>query len=142
LTLARLRGRMSGVPQQPNESERSYRLDRWAGLTIIGAIVLSLVLVTLGEPLFWVPFAAGIGIRSSLCSVVAGHEYLSQFLTLSRVCDVEHPVGNAVAVRLSSVRSSCRWGVRRGAVGVLKPHMHHPRIRRFLSVEGGKSVSM
>lgn len=65
---------MSGVPQQPDESERSYRLDRLAGLTIIGAIVLSLVLVTIGEPLFWVPFAAGIGIGLPVFAILADRE--------------------------------------------------------------------
>jgi hypothetical protein len=65
---------MSGVPQQPNETERSYRLDRWAGLTIVGSIVLSLVLVTIGEPLFWVPFAAGLGIGLPAFAILADRE--------------------------------------------------------------------
>ena len=65
---------MSGVPQQPNETERSYRLDRWAGLTIIGSVALSLVLVTIGEPLFWVPFAAGLGIGLPAFAILADRE--------------------------------------------------------------------
>ncbi|MFB6221977.1 MAG: hypothetical protein ABEH90_11130 [Halolamina sp.] len=65
---------MSGVPQQPNETDRSYRLDRWAGLTIIGAIALSLALVIIGEPLFWVPFAAGIGIGLPAFAILADRE--------------------------------------------------------------------
>ncbi|AEN04745.1 hypothetical protein [Halolamina sp.] len=65
---------MSGVPKQPNETERSYRLDRWAGLTIVGSIVLSLVLVSIGEPLFWVPFAAGLGIGLPAFAILADRE--------------------------------------------------------------------
>jgi len=65
---------MSGVPQQPDETERSYRLDRWAGLTIVGSIALSLVLVTIGEPLFWVPFAAGLGIGLPAFAILADRE--------------------------------------------------------------------
>jgi len=65
---------MSGVPKQPNETERSYRLDRWAGLTIVGSIVLSLVLVSIGEPLFWVPFAAGLGIGLPGFAILADRE--------------------------------------------------------------------
>jgi hypothetical protein len=65
---------MSGVPQQPDENDASYRLDRWAGLTIVGSIVLSLLLLFIGEPLFWVPFAAGIGIGVPTLAILADRE--------------------------------------------------------------------
>lgn len=65
---------MSGVPQQPDESDTSYRLDRWAGLTVVGSIVLSLLLLVIGEPLFWVPFAAGIGIGVPALAILADRE--------------------------------------------------------------------
>jgi hypothetical protein len=65
---------MSGVPQQPDESDASYRLDRWAGLTVVGSIGLSLLLLFVGEPLFWVPFAAGIGIGVPALAILADRE--------------------------------------------------------------------
>jgi len=87
---------MSGVPRGPDESDESYRLDRLAGLSIVAAFVLSLAMLVLGGPvvdllngaglsnlarlasnvraLFWVPFAAGIGIGVPLFAILADRE--------------------------------------------------------------------
>jgi hypothetical protein len=87
---------MSGVPQGPDESEQSYRLDRLAGFSIIAAFVLSLAMLILGGPivdlldgagltdlarlasnvraLFWVPFVLGLGIGLPAFAILADRE--------------------------------------------------------------------
>jgi hypothetical protein len=74
LTVDPLASGMSGVPRQPGETDASYRLDRLAGMTVIAAIVLSLALLFVGEPLFWVPFAAGLGIGLPAFAILADRE--------------------------------------------------------------------
>ena len=53
---------MSESPGADDDTARSYRLDRLAGFSVIAAFVLSLALLAIGEPLFWVPFALGFGV--------------------------------------------------------------------------------
>ncbi|MBP1985981.1 hypothetical protein [Halolamina salifodinae] len=57
-----------------DDTARSYRLDRLAGFSVIGAFVLSLALLVVGEPLFWVPFALGLGIGLPGFAILADRE--------------------------------------------------------------------
>ena len=65
---------MSEPLDTENDTARSYRLDRLAGFSVIGAFVFSLALLFVGEPLFWVPFAAGIGIGLPAFAILADRE--------------------------------------------------------------------
>ncbi|GAB7094336.1 hypothetical protein JCM30237_14880 [Halolamina litorea] len=56
------------------DSARSYRLDRLAGFSVVGAFVLSLALLAVGEPLFWVPFAVGMGMGLPGFAILADRE--------------------------------------------------------------------
>lgn len=57
-----------------DDTARSYRLDRLAGFSVIGAFVLSLALLVVREPLFWVPFALGLGIGLPGFAILADRE--------------------------------------------------------------------
>lgn len=57
-----------------DDTTRSHRLDRLAGFSVIGAFVLSLALLVVGEPLFWVPFALGLGIGLPGFAILADRE--------------------------------------------------------------------
>lgn len=57
-----------------DDTARSYRLDRLAGFCVIGAFVVSLSLLVVGEPLFWVPFALGLGIGLPGFAILADRE--------------------------------------------------------------------
>lgn len=65
---------MSESPGSENDTARSYRLDRLAGFSVIGAFVFSLALLFVGEPLFWVPFAVGLGIGLPGFAILADRE--------------------------------------------------------------------
>ena len=57
-----------------DDTARSYRLDRLAGFCVVGAFVFSLALLVVGEPLFWVPFALGLGIGLPGFAILADRE--------------------------------------------------------------------
>lgn len=61
-------------PSGADDTARSYRLDRLAGFSVTGAFVLSLALLVVGEPLFWVPFALGLGIGLPGFAILADRE--------------------------------------------------------------------
>lgn len=65
---------MSERPGAADDTARSYRLDRLAGFSVIGAFVLSIALLIVGEPLFWVPFALGLGIGLPGFAILADRE--------------------------------------------------------------------
>ncbi|WP_435117522.1 hypothetical protein [Halolamina sp. C58] len=65
---------MSEQPGTEGDTERSYRLDRLAGFSVIGAFVFSLALLFVGEPLFWVPFLLGLGIGLPGFAILADRE--------------------------------------------------------------------
>ena len=65
---------MSEQARDGEETARSYRLDRLAGFSVIGAFVLALALLVVGEPLFWVPFALGLGIGLPGFAILADRE--------------------------------------------------------------------
>jgi hypothetical protein len=64
---------MSDVPGA-DDTARSYRLDRLAGFSVIGAFVFSLALLVVGEPLFWIPFALCFGIGLPGFAILADRE--------------------------------------------------------------------
>ena len=65
---------MSEQPGTEDDTARSYRLDRLAGFSVIAAFVLSLALLFVGDPLFWVPFALGLGIGLPGFAILADRE--------------------------------------------------------------------
>ncbi|GAB7013935.1 hypothetical protein [Halolamina salina] len=65
---------MSEHSEAEGDTARSYRLDRLAGFSVIGAFVFSLALLFVGEPLFWVPFALGLGIGLPGFAILADRE--------------------------------------------------------------------
>jgi hypothetical protein len=65
---------MSDRLNAEEDTARSYRLDRLAGFSVIGAFVFSLALLFVGEPLFWVPFALGLGIGLPGFAILADRE--------------------------------------------------------------------
>ena len=65
---------MSEHPDTEDDTARSYRLDRLAGFSVIGAFVFSLALLFVGEPLFWVPFALGFGVGLPGFAILADRE--------------------------------------------------------------------
>ncbi|NHX35313.1 MULTISPECIES: hypothetical protein [Halolamina] len=65
---------MSESPGTEDDTTRSYRLDRLAGFSVIGAFAFSLALLFVGEPLFWVPFAVGLGIGLPGFAILADRE--------------------------------------------------------------------
>ena len=65
---------MSDSSSSDDPTARSYRLDRLAGFSVIGAFVFSLALLFVGEPLFWVPFALGLGIGLPGFAILADRE--------------------------------------------------------------------
>ena len=65
---------MSEYPDAEGETERSYRLERLAGFSVIGAFVFSLALLFVGHWAFWVPFALGLGVGLPGFAILAGLE--------------------------------------------------------------------
>jgi hypothetical protein len=65
---------MSEHPDTEEDTAQSYRLDRLAGFSVIGAFVFSLALLFVGEPLFWLPFALGLGIGLPGFAILADRE--------------------------------------------------------------------
>ncbi len=65
---------MLETPDTEDDTARSYRLDRLAGVSVIGAFAFSLALLFVGEPLFWVPFAVGLGIGLPGFAILADRE--------------------------------------------------------------------
>lgn len=46
-------------------------LERWGGVAVVASILAMAALAGLGHPLFWVPFALGIGVVLPALAVLA-----------------------------------------------------------------------
>lgn len=64
---------MSDGPRAADDTDRSIRLERWAGLIVVASIVLMVVIGLIPgiKYLFWVPFALGIGVVLPALAILA-----------------------------------------------------------------------
>ena len=67
---------MTDGPAAPDDTDRSIKLERWAGIVVVVSIVLMVVIGSIDgiKFLFWVPFAVGIGVVLPALAILADRD--------------------------------------------------------------------
>lgn len=67
---------MTDGARAPDDTARSMKLERWAGLVVVASIALMLVIGSVDaiKFLFWVPFAVGIGVVLPALAILADRD--------------------------------------------------------------------